>query len=136
DYFAAVESDEFKIEFWEMHWDANGHFTFGEPAVAGTDPPGSIVRSSPWKLDCSAPNPTWERMDIVVGAPHPTTARIEVRDVLGRGRRVLLNGALAGGTTRLAWDGSDDRGAPLPSGVYIVTLQAPDLRLSRKVVRL
>ncbi|MBI1797997.1 MAG: family 43 glycosylhydrolase [Candidatus Eisenbacteria bacterium] len=132
DYLAAVESDDFTIEFWEIMWGANGAFSFGEPTVATPIAPS---RAS-WGITCRPATPRWQRLEVLVSAPAAVRARVEVRDVAGRGRRHLFNGTLNAGATRLAWDGADDRGEPVRSGVYIVTVETPGVRLSRRVLRL
>jgi hypothetical protein len=46
--------------------------------------------------------------------------RVRVRDLLGRPRRVLLDGQRVPGESAFLWDGRDDGGAPVPAGIYVV----------------
>ena len=66
------------------------------------------------------PNPFNPRTTIelaVGGASAPV--KVELFDLAGRRVRTLFEGALEGGRRHgLSWDGLDDRGRPLPSGVY------------------
>lgn len=50
--------------------------------------------------------------------------RIEVRDLRGRTRRVLASGQRFPGGAALLWDGRDDRGEPVPPGIYTVRAEA------------
>ena len=50
--------------------------------------------------------------------------RLEVFDVLGRRVRVLAEGSHEPGFYRVTWDGSDETGAQVGSGVYLYRLQA------------
>jgi len=50
--------------------------------------------------------------------------RIEVRDLLGRPRRLLVDGQRFAGEAAFAWDGRDDRGEAVPPGIYTVRAQA------------
>jgi len=51
--------------------------------------------------------------------------RLAVYDLRGRRVRDLLEGVRAGGGHyAVPWDGRDDRGRPLPSGVYLYRLTA------------
>jgi hypothetical protein len=132
DYLAAVESSASMIVIWQILWGANGHFTLGNAVVVSADPPAAPAS---WTLTCAPATPRCDRFDITVAAPHESRARVDVRDVTGRARRRLLDGAI-GTTTRLTWDGRDDRGVSVGSGVYFVTLDAPAVRLTRRIVRM
>jgi hypothetical protein len=48
------------------------------------------------------------------------TVRVWVSDLLGRPRRVLVDGQRFSGEAAFLWDGRDDSGEPVPSGIYIV----------------
>jgi hypothetical protein len=48
-----------------------------------------------------------------------------VVDLAGRRVRFVGRRDLARGEHRVAWDGADDRGRALPSGVYLVRVRHP-----------
>ncbi len=76
------------------------------------------------------PNPFNTATTLVLEIPHPTTATVEVFNVLGRQiETLLLNEPVHAGQTRLAWDARD-----IPSGTYFV--QAVDQSRTRSVQRL
>ncbi len=54
----------------------------------------------------------------------PAAGRIEARvvDIGGRVMRRLDQAPVVAGSTRLAWDGSDDRGRRVPAGLYLLDL--------------
>jgi hypothetical protein len=56
------------------------------------------------------------------------TARLTVFDIEGRPRAVLADHAALSSETELLWDGAASDGSPLPSGLYIVYLEAIDAR--------
>jgi flagellar hook assembly protein FlgD len=62
--------------------------------------------------------------------------RLEVYDVSGRRVRVLLAGSESAGPHEVAWDGCDDMGRPVASGVYFMTLEAGETSVSGKAVLL
>ncbi len=67
----------------------------------------------------------------------PREARVKLRvfDVMGRQVRTLVDGFKPVGFYRVLWDGTDDRGNKLPSGVYIYQLVVNgQVRASRKLV--
>jgi cytochrome c peroxidase len=88
-------------------------------------------------LGQNAPNPF--RSGTLATTLHfalPTERDVELRifDVAGRSVKVLAKGHLAPGVHTMQWDGTDDRGARLPSGVYFYRLLAGRDRAQRKMV--
>ncbi len=68
------------------------------------------------------PNPFNPQTTIHYQLPAAGHLKIEVYDVLGRRVRTLLNGMQAAGEQRITWNGRDDSGNILPSGLYIARL--------------
>jgi hypothetical protein len=58
------------------------------------------------------------------GAPVPVA--VDVHDLEGRQVRNLWTGPLGPGPHAVAWDGRDDRGAPVAGGVYLAVVRAAD----------
>ncbi|MDH4035892.1 MAG: hypothetical protein OEX18_01810 [Candidatus Krumholzibacteria bacterium] len=58
-----------------------------------------------------------------------------VCDVRGRRVRQLWTGMLASGRTLVPWDGRDDRGVAVPSGVYFLRATAGAAADVTRVVR-
>ena len=52
---------------------------------------------------------------------------IAVYDVSGRRVQTLLSGFVTAGRRELNWNGRDDGGHPVASGVYLVMLHAGDI---------
>ncbi len=50
--------------------------------------------------------------------------------------RTLVDGEVRGGPNVLIWDGADDRGGPLPAGVYFYQLDAPGIHGTRRTLLL
>ena len=65
--------------------------------------------------------------------PRGGEVRVGVYDVSGRAVRTLVRGVEAAGTHRVAWDGRDDRGRVVGSGMYFVRLEFNGLTETRKV---
>jgi plastocyanin len=74
----------------------------------------------------AAPNPALDGTSLSFRVTRAGEARVDVYDLTGRRVRELFRGALAPGAQSVRWDGRDDRAAALPSGVYLMRLDAPD----------
>jgi hypothetical protein len=73
-------------------------------------------------------------IEYVLGAAGPV--RLEVFDAAGRHVRTLVDRTEAKGDHAVAFDGLDDRGQRLASGVYLYRLQAGSVTQTRKMVLL
>ena len=60
--------------------------------------------------------------------------QLEIYDVLGQKVRVLVDEKQAGGQYRVMWDGRDEMGSEVSSGVYFYRLQADSFRAVRKLI--
>jgi hypothetical protein len=59
---------------------------------------------------------------------------LEIYDVTGRRVRSLVRGELDTGVHEQVWDGTDDAGRPVTSGVYVCRLAAGKFAISRKMI--
>ncbi|MBM4118526.1 hypothetical protein FJ251_12480 [bacterium] len=66
----------------------------------------------------------------------PATLRLEIFDCAGRRVATPVAGQRASGEQRLAWDGRDDGGRPLPAGLYLYRLAAGEGLHAGKLVKL
>jgi hypothetical protein len=71
-----------------------------------------------------------------LACPEHRRVAVEVFDVTGRRVRTLVEGDLPGGRYGVAWDGRDEGGSIVASGVYFVRLRAGEETRYRKVVSL
>lgn len=81
----------------------------------------------------AAPNPFNARLELTVTGAGPAAATLVVYDLEGRAVRVLRRAAPLGEAEAVVWDGRDDRGRRLPTGVYLAVLTAGRERVTRKV---
>jgi flagellar hook assembly protein FlgD len=59
---------------------------------------------------------------------------LKVIDLLGRQIRILVAQARDAGHHQVTWNGLDDRGQPVASGVYLYTLKAEGYTETRKLL--
>ena len=90
-----------------------------------------------WALKNVWPNPFGGETHIEYFSPENGEAHtIAVYDAAGRVVRRLFAGRRGGGEHRLEWDGRDDRGHRVASGVYFVRVHTAHASVGRKVVLL
>lgn len=70
------------------------------------------------------PNPATPRATLTFRVPRPADVRLEVYDVLGRRVATVAEGTYLPGTHTAAWEGRDDAGRPVASGLYLCRLVA------------
>jgi len=83
-----------------------------------------------------APNPSAGPVRLRYTLSRPGFVLLEVLDVQGARVRTLAREAREAGPNEVAWDGTDDRGRALPSGVYWARLVAEGRTLRRTVLRM
>jgi hypothetical protein len=90
-----------------------------EPGNAAPDSPaGSVRLLPPW------PHPARPGVALSFALPAPGPARLAVFDAAGRRVASLGQDSYPAGLQRVVWDGRDAQGRPLPSGVYLLRLEA------------
>jgi hypothetical protein len=89
-----------------------------------------------YDLEQNYPNPFNPSTVIRFSLPVPEDVRIEVYNVLGQRVSVLHNGILHAGNHNLVWDGKDDNGTRVSSGVYFCRMVTDNYTASRKMVLL
>ncbi|MDZ7363193.1 MAG: hypothetical protein ONB46_21115 [candidate division KSB1 bacterium] len=70
------------------------------------------------------PNPFNPETTIKFDLPEAGDVEMNVLEVTGRQVRHLLTGQKPAGSHRVVWNGQDDRGRPVESGVYFIVLRA------------
>jgi hypothetical protein len=80
----------------------------------------SVPSTSPQTLALrqNVPNPFRDRTQIAFEVPNASRVQLRIYDVQGRLVRTLDGGQVQGPTSSFEWQGRDDRGHRLPSGVY------------------
>lgn len=119
--------------YWAQRFPVTLQFLFPPPPASGIPSGATPVLSL---LRPNTPNPFRRQTTLSFDLPTPALARLTIHDVSGRQVRELLTGELPAGPHEAGWDGRDDRGARVASGVYFYRLQVGELVEQRKVVLL
>jgi archaellum component FlaF (FlaF/FlaG flagellin family) len=103
-------------------------------AVAGFSENLALPRTPASRLLQNAPNPFSRYTNIYCQIAEPGTIRLNVYNLAGRLVKVIFDGFAEPGCYSSIWQGDDETGNPVPSGVYIYKLTAGDFEASRKLV--
>jgi hypothetical protein len=87
-------------------------------------------------LGSARPNPFTGGTALSLSLPEPADVTVEIHDIAGRVVRTLVSRPMPAGEHEIAWDGRDDRGEDVASGVYFCHAAVGDWREARKLVLL
>jgi hypothetical protein len=76
------------------------------------------------------PNPFNPTTEIQFGVPRDSRVQIIIYDILGRKVKTLVDNEMAPGTYKAIWDGRDDNGLGVASGVYLYRIVAKSSSIS------
>lgn len=116
---------------------SNGLFVFDledvSTAVASQPTPDW---SAPYNLAQNEPNPFNPVTTIRYRIPEAAAAELDIFDVRGCLVRRLVSEVQSGGNHEVVWDGRDERGTRLASGVYYYRLQSGTFEQTKRLVLL
>jgi hypothetical protein len=136
------------VDTLEIRWPSGSVCTYAEVPVdhrltiTEDCPSGVIVgvdRVSPeipeiQALHPSFPNPARGGTEIRYDLPSPSSIRLVIFDHQGRCVRVLEDTNRGVGTYSCRWDGRNEQGLRVPTGIYFYRLQAGSFTATRKLV--
>jgi len=126
DYFAVFSGYEHQgmatlADVTARLWRHDGTGVGGAPGPAGAS------------LSLS-PNPFHSVLHVDLTLPAGGAPILTVYDLSGRQVREIRPGTLSAGSTRIDWDGTDESGVPLPSGLYCVRAEGAGLTTAEEVI--
>jgi hypothetical protein len=95
--------------------------TIQSSGVTGV-PLSSIFAQSDLKI---TPNPSGGPITIKFAMPIPGKVTVDLFDISGRRVKRIIDERRAPGPSSTSWDGRDDSGKPVASGVYFVRIKTP-----------
>ncbi len=130
---------KFQIEFQaseqelELHYNVNGRFGI-LPISDDTAVQEEVEPVSIFALYQNHPNPFNPNTRISFSLPAEQNARLVIYNLKGQKLKTLADGVFPRGQNMLFWDGCDEQGRPLSSGIYFYTLESGGESQKRKMV--
>ncbi len=87
-----------------------------------------------YSIDQNNPNPFNPTTSINFALPTAAKTRIDVFNILGQKVKTLVDEYLTAGNKRVEWDGTDDRGNAVASGIYLYKMTANDFTETKKMM--
>jgi hypothetical protein len=140
-----TESDLVHLSFRLLDPTVPGHVDISHVLVS--DPSGRInelmgvrtdLRALPmdYALTQNYPNPFNPHTVVPYQLPESGQVSLVVYNTLGQRLRILVNEKQEAGYYKMVWDGKDEIGRQVASGVYLVRMEAGKFRQVRKMVLL
>lgn len=85
-------------------------------------------------LSQNYPNPFNPETQINFAVPNFAPVKIEIFNVLGQRIKTLVNGEYQAGNYRVTWDGTNQNGEKVSSGIYLYRLQVGAETVSKKMI--
>jgi serine protease len=104
-----------------------------DPTVSVEEPPAENPPLA-FRLAQNQPNPFNPSTDIRFTVPAAGPVDLAVYDLTGRRIRTLVAETLAAGDHSIRWDGNDEQGTPLASGLYLYRVSAGSQTQMRKMM--
>jgi hypothetical protein len=99
-------------------------FRYFDQIVVGVEQhPGQFIPGE-YSLSQNYPNPFNPSTSITYALPEAADVSVKIHDLLGREVRTLFAGRQDASTILLVWDGKNDKGADVASGVYVYRITA------------
>lgn len=86
------------------------------------------------RLDQNRPNPFKPATEIPYALAYESPVTLAIYNVQGRLIRLLVSSVQPAGRYRVIWDGMDQKGTLVPSGIYMYRLTAGSTVQMRKLV--
>jgi N-acetylmuramoyl-L-alanine amidase len=131
--------DSFQMTFNDQGGAAKGTIYFDDlrlaRAVTDVDEHDPLVQRLPtqFQLFQNYPNPFNAETNISYQLFEPGLVQLRIYNVAGQTVKILVDESQPAGSHTIRWNGRDDHGLPVASGVYFCHLQTDQLAQSRKM---
>ncbi|MFH1195137.1 MAG: FlgD immunoglobulin-like domain containing protein [bacterium] len=89
-----------------------------------------------FSLSQNYPNPFNPETNIEFNLPANETVKLVIYNVLGQKVKTLINNDMKAGSYKTVWNGRDDFGKQVASGIYMISLESNSFRATKKMTLL
>ncbi len=107
-------------------------YTYGQPTAI--DNSGLNHTPMNFTLEQNYPNPFNPTTTIEYSIAKAQNVRLVIYNALGQKVRTLVNGVQSAGTHRFIWNGKNERGLNVPSGLYFYRLEGDHQVVTKKMI--
>ena len=126
------ESDPGEYTYRLKQTDTDGSFVYSKQVSVAVNMPGSFVL---WQNYPNPFNPSTS-IPLFIPADYNGTVTARIFNTLGQQVRLLHDDILETGRHEIEWDGLDDAGQAVVSGVYIYSIEAGGMVAQRRMIKL
>jgi len=130
-----------------IYTDANNEIQSMKPDMVGftmalgnpgenTQTAGESVLPKEFALRQNAPNPFNPSTSISYDLPKACNVELDIYNVLGQNVKTLVSGYQEAGSQSIIWDGTDNTGSSVASGIYFYRITAGDFSATKKMMML
>ena len=146
-----IDNTEISFPIIGLHYLAHGRFAYGGSTnsgeidalqlaqVLGNQTVVSILEKLPDKKNFSLknyPNPFNPKTTIHFDLTMNSHVILTIYNVLGQKVKTLIDGEKTAGSYTFKWDGKDDKGLNVTSGIYLITLSTGTYSQTKKALLL
>ena len=122
-----------EVDGWKILFDKSGT---AEISVVHTDVKNEPKNDLDFRLDQNYPNPFNPSTEITYSLPVKARVNLTIHNILGQKIKTLVNDIQQAGIKNVNWNGLDNNGTNVASGVYFCKLEANDFISVRKMLLL
>ena len=104
-------------------------------AVSADDDAGEVLPDS-YSLEQNYPNPFNPSTTIEYSLPEQADVEISIYNLIGQRVSTIVDEEKPSGSYSVTWDGTDDNGKPVATGIYFYRLKAGSIQETRKMMLL
>lgn len=113
---------------------ANQTTTVNFQMVVGSENDNDVAPITATELRGNYPNPFNPETTLLFALKDPGRVRLTIYNLKGQVVRELVNGDLPSGYHRFVWNGRDQHGSPVSSGVYYYRMESPGYKHTKKMI--
>jgi len=130
------DSAMFEFRTWEDHGFEESLFVNYTPPSVVLDGDSLLTSPTAFLLAQNYPNPFNPTTNIEFLLSRPEQVKIEIFNILGQKVRTLVDQYLKAGHKVVDWDGKDDLGKGVSSGIYFYRIKTSEFSQTKKMVLL